>query len=548
MAKKMTYLALLLALVVSLFAGCGGGASEQSGGEPSGSAAENEAPADDSGDAAAAEEEQAAEEAQQYGDTGGLKLPLVDKPVTLTWMLVSENTNLNNSLIVQEIEKRTGIKLDIQAYSPATYKDKLKVVLASGKLPDLFHGLTLSEVNKMGSQGVVAPINEYIDKLPNFKKLYVEENSWVMKSYSDDNGNVYAWPIYGVNREVNHGFLYRKDIFDKLGIPMWNSTDEFYQTLKKLKEAYPKSYPYASKTTEYIFRDWGYGWGIVGSEYPSYFDESDKQWKLTFTQPAYKDMLDFMKKLYNEGLMDPEVMTDTSASWTAKMTTDASFVTYDWIGRLDMFYNQVKDQNPDYNLRYGNAVGPTMNIRELPKITTFGLAVTNNDKKEAAFKLLDYLSSPSGAELVMLGVEGKSFVVEADGSISYPELKDAELIDIKLLEEKYGLWLEGMYLRADERSVYFNYTEKEQEAQDMMVGKKEVSDPVLKFTDEETAAKADLYNAIYKPAIEFSTKYVLSKDYGDKQWEEWLQQAKKLGEDSFIKIYNDAQQRYDSNQ
>ncbi|MCT6985924.1 hypothetical protein M1723_25330, partial [Salmonella enterica subsp. enterica serovar Senftenberg] len=65
-----------------------------------------------------------------------------------------------------------------------------------------------------------------------------------------------------------------------------------------------------------------------------------------------------MKKLYNEGLLDPEFMTDTDDSWTAKMTSgNKSFVTYDWIGRLDLFYNQVKDQNPNYDLRYGNPVG-----------------------------------------------------------------------------------------------------------------------------------------------------------------------------------------------
>src|SRR5690606_1982136 len=156
-----------------------------------------------------------------------------------------------------------------------------------------------------------------------------------------------------------------------------------------------------------------------------YYDEANKTWKFTFTQPEYKDMLDFMKKLFNEGLLDPEFMTDTAANWTAKMTSaDSAFVTFDWIGRLDMFYNQVKDQNPNYDLRYGNPVGPTNHIRSLDQITTFGLTVTKNDKSEIALKLLDYLSSPEGAELVMLGVEGESFVVNEDGSISYPELQD----------------------------------------------------------------------------------------------------------------------------
>ncbi|MCY9665964.1 extracellular solute-binding protein [Paenibacillus alginolyticus] len=169
-----------------------------------------------------------------YGDTGGIKLPIVDKPTTLSWMLVSDNPNLGDSLVVKEIEKRTGIKLDIQAYSSGTYKDKLKVIVASGKLPDIFHGQTLAELNKMGGQGVLEPISQHLKDLPNFKKLYVDdkENNWVMKSWSDDKNNMYAWPLYGLQRDVNHGFLYRKDIFDKAGIKEWSNTEEFYQALK----------------------------------------------------------------------------------------------------------------------------------------------------------------------------------------------------------------------------------------------------------------------------------------------------------------------------
>lgn len=465
-------------------------------------------------------------------------------------MLVSDNTNLGNSMVVKEIEKRTGIKLDIQAYSSATYKDKLKVVVASGQLPDIFHGLTLQEVNKMGGQGALAPINQYLNDLPNFKKLYVDdkENNWVMKSWSDDKNNIYTWPIYGLQRDVNHGFLYRKDIFDKIGIKEWTNTDEFYAALKKLKEAYPQSYPYASKTKENIFRDWSYGWGIGGASFPAYYDEKAKSWKLAYTQPEYKEMLDFMKKLYNEGLMDPEFVTDTDASWTAKMTTNnKSFVTFDWIGRLDMFANQVKAQNPEYNLRYGNPVGPTGHIRSLPRIDNFGIVVSNNKNKQLAMKLLDYLTSPSGKSLVTMGVEGETFKME-NGKPVYPELKDVPNVDIKALETKYGMWLEGMYLRPDKRSVYYNFTEKEQEAQDKINKDKkyEAADPVLKFSDEETKVIAELRASLEKAANEFSTKYVMKKEFGEAQWKEWQQNAEKLGASKISDAFNSAQKRYDS--
>ncbi|MDF2670264.1 MAG: extracellular solute-binding protein [Paenibacillus sp.] len=483
-----------------------------------------------------------------YGDTGGIKLPIVSQPTTLTWMLVSENMNLANSMVVKEIEKRTGIKLDIQAYSSQTYKDKLKVVVASGNLPDIWHGLSVAELNKMGGQGALTPINSYLKDLPNFNKLYASnpDNNWVMKSWSDEKNNLYTWPIYGLNRDVNHGFLYRKDIFDKLGIKEWTNTDEFYDALKKLKAAYPQSYPYASKTKENIFKDWAYGWGIGSTEFPVYFEEKSKTWKQVYTSTEYKSMLDFLKKLYDEGLLDPEFITDTDASWTAKMTTsNKSFVTFDWIGRLDSFANQVKATTPEYNLRYANPVGPTGNVRTLPQISNFGTVVSNGKNKETALKLLDYLTSPSGSLLLSMGIEGETFKLENNKPV-YPELKDVPLVDIKVLETKYGMWLEGMYFRPDKRSVYFAYTEKEQEAQDKInkAKKYEPLDPLLKFTDDETKTIADLRASLDKAANEFATKYVMKKESGEAQWKEWQQTAEKLGSQKIADAYNAAQKRF----
>ncbi|WP_309119961.1 extracellular solute-binding protein [Paenibacillus sp.] len=461
-------------------------------------------------------------------------------------LVVSDASNLKDKWVVKELEERTGVKVDLEFYSTATYAEKLKVIMASGNLPDIIHGPSLAEINELGGKGAFAPINDYLDQLPNFKAMYVDnqENNWVMKSYSDDSGNIYTWPIYGLNREVNHGFLYRKDIFDKHNIPLWTNTEEFYQALKKLKELYPDSIPYASKTQAWIFRDWGYGWNIAG--YPHNFNEDTKNWELAFTKPEYKEMLDFMKKLRQEGLLDPEFVTDTSANWTAKMTTDQSFVTFDWIGRLDMFYNQAKETNPEYDLRYGNPIGPVFKIRSLPMISTYGHAIAKNENTEVSMKLMDYLTSPSGAELMTVGQQGENYELDAEGKVVYPELKDLDLIEIKVLEDKYGMWVQGFYTRTDRRSVYYNYTEKEQEAQDMMKDMKLPLDPVLKFTDEETSTIADLAATLQKAGEEFSAKYVLTDSYGQAEWDAWLQQAKQLGEDDFVGAYNAAQARFDA--
>lgn len=485
-----------------------------------------------------------------YGDTGGLEIPVVDKPVTVSWMLSSDALGLNDKPVIKEIEKRTGVKVDVQAVPSANYDDKVRIALASGKLSDITEGIPYGELNTLGAQGVFVAINKYAGELPNFQRLYMQENTWVMKSYADDQGNMYIWPVYQLSRDVNHGFLYRKDIFDQYGIKEWTNTEEFYRALKKLKEIFPDSYPYASKTQQYIFRDWSYGWGLGNDGFfPMYFDEKAGRWKLATIQPGFKDMIDFMKKLYKEGLLDPEFITDTQASWNSKMTSaDRAFVTYDWIGRLDMFYNQARNRIPGYDLRYGNPIGPTGRIESFNKILNFGTAVANNSRKEAALKMMDYLTSPSGAELITLGIKDEEFVFDASGKVVYPELKDLPKVDISTLTNKYGCWLESMYLNVDKRSVYFQFSEKEQEAQDKILkeNKLEPVDPILRFTDDEAAAIAELQAVLSKAGIEFAAKYVMVGAYGDIQWKEWLEKADKLEAGRLEAVYNAAQKRYDA--
>ncbi len=549
MKKKIISLVLAVSLCAGLLAGCG----KEKPKDTDQVSTEDTQTKETKSSESSQEAEQPAEETNQYGDTGGLTLPLVDKPTTITWMVPSSVQDLSNKAVIKEIEARTGVTLDIQTYPSTSFADKLKVTLASGSIPDIITGGNVTEINNLGGQGAFVAINEHLDSLPNFKSLYVDngENNWVMKSYSNDEGNIYTWPVYGLSRDVNHGFLYRKDIFDQHGIKEWTTTEEFYQALKQLKEIYPDSIPYASKTQDAIFKDWGYGWGIgtENANYPVYYDEGTKTWKLSTIQPEFKEMIDFMKKLYNEGLLDPEFITDTDASWTAKMTAEnTSFVTFDWIGRLDMFYEQVKGTIPTYDLRYANPVGPTGNVRSLSKVINFGIAVANNKNAEVALKVLDYLSSPSGSELITLGIEGEHYTLDAEGKVTYPNITDVDKVDIKTLEERYGAWVEGMYLNIDPRSTYFNYTEKEQESQDKINNgmKYEALDPVLKFTNEETSKIAELKTTIQKAGVEFAVQYVLDKNYGESQWNEWLGNAEKLGASELESAYNTAQARFNA--
>ena len=442
----------------------------------------------------------------------------------------------------------TGVNFKLVPIPSASAKEKLSVLAASKQLPDIVgNGMDINEANDLAVQGAFASVEDYIDKLPNFKKTFVDDESrnWVFKSYAATDGKLYGFYGWDWNRDINtNATMYRKDIFDKHGLTMWHNPDEFYETLKKLKELYPDSTPYTTKQGDGLFKALSVSWGMEAHE--PYYNESKKQWFYTDIQPEYKEMLDFIKKCYDEKLFDPEVITNTQAAWTAKMTqADKAFVTTDWIGRMEMFKEQTKDTVPDYDLRFANPIGPVQVMRQAKQLC-WARYVSRNDKAETAFKLLDFCLSPTGKELITMGIEGETYEIGEDGMAKYLEFDHTP--SSSELSEKYGMFLEGMYLSFDRRSAYFQFTEREQEAQDFAKDPAHISptDPILAFTPEEQKILTEYSSNLDKAGREFATKYILGTETGDAAWKAWVERAKKDGADAIIKIYNDAQKRYDN--
>ncbi len=485
------------------------------------------------------------------GDTGGLTLPLDDNNTTLTGF-VAADYEVNDLYAIQKLREVTGINYQITSVSPSTATEKFKVLLGSKQLSDIFPMVgTIGEVNDFAMQGAFAAVNDYQDVMPNFKSLFVDtkENNWILKSWQAEDGKVYVVPGYDQSRDVNHGMLYRKDIFDKHGLKMWDTPEEFYQTLKKLKELYPDSVPFVSKNQQNLVGLLGASWGGLVSNQATrtYYDEETKTWKYTDTDPQMKDLLDFLRKLCAEELLDKEFLTRTQSSWTQLMTQrDKSFVTFDWIGRLEQFKEQTKDTVPEYDLRYGNPIGPTGTIATLSKVHAAGNCVAKGKNEELAFKLQDFLLSPAGAELMTMGVEGDLYQINERGFASYPEIATDRVPSINEVGEKYGLFL--FYKRMDRRSVYFDFTEREREAQEYAKDPNRMTplDPQLTFTDEELKIVNDKLAHLVVAGDEMYVKYIMANDAEAEQiWSKWLKQAESLGANDIVKVFNEAQIRYD---
>ena len=489
----------------------------------------------------------------KIGDYGDLKLPIDNKNTKIEVLCSTSVTTNNESVVLNELRRRTGLNVQIIAVPTSTIKEKASTLVASGDMmPDIFSGgFSIPEFNDFGKQGAFEPLNKHLKELPNLNNIFYKNAKdygvdQKIKNLMSETGDLYLFPIFDINRDVNHGMLYRKDILDKHGLKMWNNKEEYIEVLRQLKKLYPDSYPMVSKTGTAIIRDIGYSWGINSSG--PYYDESAKKWKMSGVQPEYREVLDFLKLLYDEGLIDPEFLTSTQSAWTQKMVQkDKAFVTWDWISRMDMFEVEARKSYPEYDLEYGYPIGGK--VITLPKISG-GAAIKRGKNSMLAMKLCDYLLSDSGAQLMTMGIEGVTYNLREDGIAEYIGHEGQKGVSISDLEAEYGLFISGLYKRFDRRSAYYDFTDNEKRAQELMLNKEGggfwPEDPSLSFTAEEKEV-TNKYLATYgKAAEEFATKYILGTATGDKAWEDWLKKAQTLGVKEMEDAYNSAQARYDA--
>ncbi len=487
-----------------------------------------------------------------YGDTGGLKLPLTKDGTKITALIsTTDHPDVNNSEFVKELEKRTGVDLDVLPVSASILSQKTSVLVASGDdMPDIFqNSLSSQDIGEYGDQGAFEEITQHLDQLPNLKTMFFDKaeeyNTKGKLSYWYSKGKgLYVYPKYDTALEVTSNLLmYRKDIFDKHGLKEWTNQEEFYQTLKKLKELYPNSYPFVvANSTKMIDSIAGHS----GLRFPQeYYDEELGKWQFGGTSKKVKEVIDFVKKLYDEKLLAPEFLTMTANALTANISQkDKSFVTISWIGKMEQLNTQNAETVPGYDMRAALPIGKGK-MKEVSKVS-MGPVVKKSKNSLLALQVLDYLLSPSGAELSTMGIEGVTYNLDEKGMAKYPAYTDRTpaMTD---LQKTYGLFSTGLHLRTDRRSAYFNLSPIQQEAIDK-ISKRGYwpSDPNLTLTEKESETVNAILIDLSKGAEEFVTKYILNNGT-DKDWENWLKDAEKRGVNKLLEALDKAQERYNAN-
>src|SRR5690625_1318416 len=249
-------------------------------------------------------------------------MPIVDEPITIdvfSGQAASTAKDWNDVPVLNEYEDMTNITMNWNQVAIDGLEEKRNLTLASNDLPDLFYGAYVpnSDLYKYGKQDVFIPLNDLIDDYAPHIKAYLDEYPEIKKGITFPDGNIYAVPRLrdpdSPTSLMDDKPWINKEILDEGGMDNQAATDGFYEYLKAAKELSVDGndvIPFSSVSMDRLYHliSGAFGVSNKGILHPL-IDEDPETGDMRFYPIAdeYKQMLEYMNKLYTEGLIEEKI-------------------------------------------------------------------------------------------------------------------------------------------------------------------------------------------------------------------------------------------------
>ena len=282
------------------------------------------------------------------------------------------------NIFIDEYKRLTGIELKIVQPPHQQYMEKLMVSFTEGGSPQLCE--TLSEyVSLMVSRDLALPLDEFIDS-SQYVKDFDDEFFDTLRAHD---GKIYGFPARDGGGCVTY---IRKDWLDNLSLSVPESWDDFYNVLRAFTYDDPdgnglddtKGYTDVDSASV----DWYNRAVMLDARVEIYY--KDGRWIDGFSEPAIIDALERLKKIYQEGLVDPNISTNTT--FTARnrfFNGDVGVFTYwgnHWARNL--LERTKKVSGPDVELL---AIPPIGNGFYIKRVAPMLIITKNAEQPEKIF-------------------------------------------------------------------------------------------------------------------------------------------------------------------
>lgn len=333
--------------------------------------------------------------------------------------------NLKDNEFTKYVEEQFGLQINWNITTGADMVTKQNIMLASGDYPEvIWNGnFSPSDILKYSKQGLVVPLNDYIDKYaPNVKEA-LETAPGLKEITVAPDGKIYGMPNYNW---CYHCYWMSKlwintKYLDEVGLQMPTTTEELEVVLQAFKDkgyvplagAIDGNYP---DPTTYLMN------AFVYNDRATYFNVNEGKLSFVPVLDDWKAGLTYIHGLYEKGLIDKQAY---SQKWDdlRRQVEQQKVATFSTGGSFFILPNGP--QNPDY--KYWKTVPPLKGPNGAQFAAFYGngpggltFVVTNKateEQKIALAKLLNFIYSPEGTQMLDFGKEGKHWTKAEAGMV-----------------------------------------------------------------------------------------------------------------------------------
>lgn len=504
---------------------------------------------------------------ENLNETG---MPIVKQPVTLNFFTGKSaqnfNSDWNDILVWNKYAEMTNVKVKWEQVQTDSLAEKRNLALAGGNLPDVFFlaAFPALDIYKYGKQGTFIKLNDLIDQYaPNLKKL-MDENPEIRKAVTFPDGNIYSLPSI-----VSPDFMsvrmaarpwINKNWLEALHMEMPQTTDDLYNFLKAVKETdlngngkhdeVPLGGTSMGELVGWMQGSFGVGnRGVRNANIDTDPKNPDKVRFYTITD-EYKELLQYMNKLYSEGLIEKNIFSIDWGQYLANASKGvyASTVFYD---PVQLFGEQVGGAYDSLSALKGPD-GYQEFSKVSPAVSSIGnfLITNKNPDPAATIRWMDYFYSDEGARLYYMGIEGETYEKTADGKYVYTDkiLHSKEGLTMEQEIAKYLTWLGG--IQGIIKEEYFQGSES---APASLEAAKKLEPfvpkeiwPAFTYTEEENRFLSSTGADISKYISEMTDKFI-SGEAKFSDWDKYVKTVKSMGLDKYLEVQQAAYDRYKKN-
>lgn len=306
-----------------------------------------------------------------------------------------------SKFLTDKFYEKTGIKVDLQLVPipSGNYAEKVNVLLASGDIPDIIWFRDNVDI-PYAAQGLLLDLTSMVKNSLTFQKNMPQ---WDKTRLSNYPYLIAIQPMYGKTLNV------KTDLLNSLGLKIPVTIDDYYKMLKALKEKTDYSVTSAGDLVEL---DWVFS-GAFGVN--KTWIEEDGKYVYSKVSSKEKELLTFYRKLYSEGLLDPEFLTTNWQIKEDKLYNGTVAAIVGTTGIVVDLYQQRNQERGDKSALTPLYPPTDSNGKSHMTATNLsredrGYAITKTCKNpDIAFKFLEFMASDEGQYIDKLGLEGREY-------------------------------------------------------------------------------------------------------------------------------------------